>query len=645
MADDHYDVNNLNREFNSKPANTLEHTLRAYPALFLVFLYEGIQNSKEAHDFNRETLDVLPDDHKLQIDYLVDTDENTLEVIDNAGGVGGEAITTTEKFEQCFLGIDTPGEEKDNDDTAGGFGRGAATMLRVGDRFYVETRHDGTHIAAYGLAEEAKHSGASEEHVEGYLDGQGTYARIHDLDDEVIANLADADKVRQTVLTKFPTLLNDDSVEINYEVDGERIEMPDFSLSALAESAELDEEYDSELDPVTVRGHTAKVKGIRLFDARELPDDKEPPWKGILLMNSGDRDEPWMTVKQYDTVRKCRAISDGDLFGIADISEFCPEFEDAGHNGFSKNLSVSDTGLTDLLRELSRKHFSPQPNNQNIGEQARRDLNIGLAESDRLNIGEEGEANTAPVGTTTTPDRKTTSPTPTNHLTAAVPTTPEVGDTVTVTVTVENQDQIDTENLELIDISAEEILTGQTVQTPDSVSIKDGEATIDFTIRLDGRYSIEASLANADTGTIIDSTTAFFTSSDAPETATEANGGVEFVDELMWTGFGDDGPRSKAYENDDGNLVVYFNSERPEYEHASSYATTQRANNNRRALYIKWSLQAINKWILSEGKTEEFVNSDSEEDKPLSDVLNTEFARIEAKLLKQIEGKCDMRFM
>lgn len=575
-------------DFDYNLSNTVKMVLKAYKKLWHPVPFEGIQNSVDGWRHNTHT--GIIDNRPLHIKFHVDTDEQTLTWEDNAGGM------SSQKLNKSFLALDNPGEEKEDGNSGGGYGRGSVAMLALGDYFYVETRHEGSHVAATGEVlegEEVSQSEVSSEGVVGELDVQGTHVTLHDVPEQVLEGLADEDAVRQAVVEKFPGILGCEDVEIDFRVDGKRVEFPALDLASLREQAES--WTVKELDEVHAKGENRRVRNLHVVDARTI--DREIPWKGVALLKADKySDEPWMAVDIYNP-NGVRALSDEEMFAWADVSEYCPECEDAGHEGFV-HVDKADMGIKDELRELNRRHFRPDADEQReqIEEEAKQELNHLFGEhADGLGLGgSASETDGASGSGYTGPDRVRVRH-PGDDVSA--------GADVDVKIDVDAKNaNTDADKVELYHVTVRDSQTGETVETLDGETLSaDAKQTVTRTVTIpsEGRYSVTAWLREAEGERIDKSHSTLATSEETTVLPTGCTDDFDFVEDVdvaifqqAWEG------RRHVVQRDDGEgLTVYVNENWPAFAKTFDWGTKKR-NTEQKALLTRIGLEAIFEWML-----------------------------------------------
>lgn len=643
---DRIDSDDHGQQIAHDPARTLERSIDNYRNPELIPFFEWIQNGHEAL-INNKKIGAVPEDRPFRLYVSLDTETNTLVKIDNAGGVGGTKKTTEKKFIENYLGLDKPGEEKQVEETAGGYGRGATTVLSLGtDGFYVETLHRDTHVSITGDMTKAMidSNGVTEETYD-LLDESGTACVIRGVDPEIVESMAKRDRIHTAVTKKFPTLVSDDNVEIIFEIDGDEVEINDFDIDRLRDVAPLDADYPTTLPAVRKGSNEYRVKNVELFDARELPDGEEAPWEGILMMNTDQNGNLEMTVKTEYTPKNCRAVSQGEMFGICDITEFCPKYEDSAHDGLS-GIEPAELGIAELLREISREEFSTEPDDRNVKEESRRKINQKLAENSAFTIGKEPSTNTdVDNSNVESDDVEVSEPadsedveTETGPMFSATVTNraEHAGDDVTVEFTVPAEFK---NAAAVTNISVREILTNESIADFEPRDTESGGIIeVTFAAHIDGRYVITATLRD-DNGEGLGGATTFTTVGDAPTTSEEAQES-QFVDEHLFMKLGEKRRKAMVYENEDGELTLAINADRELYLKLTERSNDERVQNNIEMLFYKWGLPAIKDWMLANG-AEEFVDQRKIDTTP-EDYIADEFSEIEIELVQSIEGKSDI---
>lgn len=336
------------------------------------FLREGGQNALDAYFFRQSEGAVSSD---LELVYSVDTDERTVEIWDNSGGM------TAETLKNNFLALGNPGSEKlagtSQRDTGGSQGKGFYVMLGHAETAYIETKTDqqgrwcsGSNYFAGDIGRPA--SPRSE------LDEPGTYLRFEQVTESALDDLSDTEQVLETLETVFAFALKHDCVNITYILDGETYEPQQYNFDAIADRGAVQPESGVDLDEFVVNKTDNKVVGqienVVLIDQRELPAEFDPPWKGVALLKGGlytPDETPYYSVWEYVS-NKAEPVREGQLWGWADASSICPQAEKHGHVGFQGSNLWQDSGLLDHLLRASQNHYNSQTVEDQ--EQASRDI-------------------------------------------------------------------------------------------------------------------------------------------------------------------------------------------------------------------------------------------------------------------------------
>lgn len=345
-------------------------------------LGETAQNATDAWCENRAR-GILDENQDLVIQYLVDTERNKFEVVDNAGGMSETVYT------ENFYGLDTPSDYKQDGAAGGSYGRGIHLIATLGVngeyQMYSETHH-GEFYKSQVLKRDA---GALLQgplaDPEGHLDGQyGTYIRVDGAKSDVVNELSDWDFVESYFQMRFHGLLSRDDVRIEYVIDGEIHSPEPIDLSQFTV---LDEQDCSEFE---YKGDTYQVSNFTIYDASSA--DVEAPFKGVSMMKRNEMlGDPFMQVHHYK-VRKIPSVQQEKMFGFCDATELCPEFEDNAHNSLQSEI-LGQTGIREVLQELHDEHYRTDKSTaerSELGSQIKQGINSELSQFNDL-VGDEDE--------------------------------------------------------------------------------------------------------------------------------------------------------------------------------------------------------------------------------------------------------------
>ncbi|WP_302083575.1 ATP-binding protein [Salinibaculum rarum] len=327
-------------EIEQRIENTLQRVIDDYPTHWKGVLSEAIQNAYDAWCHNRFERGVIPESAPLKITFDIDTSANELTVTDNAGGMPESTFTTE------FIGLDTPGEEKQDGGYGGSYGRGTHVVggLSEDHLFYAETRHQGWNGALW-----VRLGQQIDDTVEVGLGTPGTTLEVKHCKPDVLADLADWSEVEAYLQDRFHGLLHHDNVTIEYTIDGETRTPAPFPINdfTIIEQGDFEFDYD---------GETYTLRNLRVYDADTA--DAEVPWTGISMMKSNKHvDQPFMRVQDYIPLSVTKRDA---FFAVCDASDLCPEYENNAHNQFQSDIP-SNTPLRGFLEEVEQEHFIGGP--------------------------------------------------------------------------------------------------------------------------------------------------------------------------------------------------------------------------------------------------------------------------------------------
>lgn len=318
--------------------NTLERVVNDYAQHWKGVIGEFIQNSYDGWCHNRFGRGNIPDDQPLHIAFEVDLAAREFKAGDNAGGMPEDV------FYYNFAGLDTPGEEKQEGDFGGSYGRGAHVIAQLGEQMYAETHHDGWRG---GTVIQDAHQMQSDPELE--IDQQGTVVEVYDCDVETLISLTEWDRVESYIQSRFHPLLQHDNVTVEYTIDGEThvVEPLDFRDFDVLWEGDIEFEH---------RNESLVLEDVTIYD--RTSGDRDIPINGVAMLKRNEHmDKPFMRVQDY----KPRQLRHADkMFGVCDASDLCPDYEDNAHNRFIGNVT-SSCGLKEKLEELERQHFIGTP--------------------------------------------------------------------------------------------------------------------------------------------------------------------------------------------------------------------------------------------------------------------------------------------
>lgn len=331
------DFNSRKHEIEQNIENTLDRVVDDYKNHWQGVLGESIQNSYDAWCTNKYDRDVLPEDHKLEIEFDIDLTERKLTVTDNAGGMPANI------FYSNFAGLDTPGDEKVSKDQGGAYGRGFHVVAGLGEKAIAETRHDGFRA---GLEVRGKYQ-AKRDDLDN-LEFQGTRVVVSDCSVQKLLQLNDREQVVDHIQARFQRLLENDDVTVILTVEGNSGAVEPIDLSGY--------EVLYEEDQVSFEhgGEKFELQDIIIY----RKEDDEIPFRGM-SMNKGNalQEGSFMRIKEYRP-RQIRHLS--KMFGYCDASDLCPEYENNAHNDLKSNI-VSSTPIKKIFEEIEREEFIGGP--------------------------------------------------------------------------------------------------------------------------------------------------------------------------------------------------------------------------------------------------------------------------------------------
>lgn len=319
--------------------NTLDRVVDDYSHHWKGVIGETLQNCFDAWCSNRFDRNVIPDDQELCIRLSPDVNKRTFISEDNAGGMPEST------FYYDFPGLDTPGEEKQDGNSGGNYGRGFHVIAQLGAEAYAETYHEGFRGSlVVRCARQAKVT------PEYNISNQGTMVKVEDADVDVLLDLTNWEQVQRYVRERFQWMIARDDVTVEYEIDGTVREITPIDLSSfdvLYEESEVTFDYG---------GEERTLENVIIYDATS--GDQSVPFEGISLLKRNEHlSDPFMRVHEYKP-RQVKHLN--KMFGFADASSLCPTYENNAHNKLKGNV-VSKTPLKEILEQLEQEHFIGTP--------------------------------------------------------------------------------------------------------------------------------------------------------------------------------------------------------------------------------------------------------------------------------------------
>ena len=334
-------------------------------------IVDALQNAVDAFGRHKKNGDI--DHDQLVVEFDIDTDENMVEVRDNAGGM------TLERFENA---TELDRSVQVDEDSVGGKGRGLWVMGGEAEKTLLETKNtegeEYTRVLYGNQYSEIKaaldeNKMVSEPEIStaimqpGELTDPiasdaplladdaptGTVLRIVGLPEPVIEKLSDPAYVRSVVNSRFPVVATDD-VEIIYRIDGEEIDGPngvDID-SVVSEQLHCEESVSFEHKDSSGRQFW-EIRNVEFYRVAE----NDIPWAGIQMCRYSEYyDGPVMVID--DTVPKNSKMGENDqeMVAFADADDLA-ELEDASHQGY-RNISVGDMPLGVVARKVYRENLS-----------------------------------------------------------------------------------------------------------------------------------------------------------------------------------------------------------------------------------------------------------------------------------------------
>ena len=342
---------------------TIQRVAKDYPGkLDTGLLREWVQNSVDGWCTNSHKRNILGGSQderpSVRIQWLVNTDEDSLVLRDNAGGMPHEVLKNR------FVGVNTPGEEKQKGGQGGSEGRGFYVIANCADFdkngiVKAETLHTSgvPKMISVNLNTGRTSGVIALDKNESHLDEMGTAIEIPKVKEDVLDQIVDADFFRQTILKWYWNLFNHCDVTATLEVDGEVVEK--IKECPFEFNSESRVDTTTEFEKFSYNGKTGVADELHLYDRSDLDfDNNKLPFDDDIQLLKGNEylDEPYMVVKEYSP-NKIPAINKNKVIGYGDVSSLCPQFEKRNHMGLSHGI-CGLSGIREKISESCQENFT-----------------------------------------------------------------------------------------------------------------------------------------------------------------------------------------------------------------------------------------------------------------------------------------------
>lgn len=383
---------------NSRLLNTLDTT---YEALWHIFPQEPPQNVADAHG-QRMASGLIPESRTVTTRFFVDTDENSVTVTDNVGGM------TPDTIHEVVTTIGETSDGKKDGNSGGSFGLGLWMMAAQTDTdnggLYIESRHEsGDDAVATVLFPTGEHYVADDgtpyadpdtvraetgvtvdRDTPAEWDHGGTLFVAEQVNPGIIKELGDWPTVQERLQYKFPTLTGPENVRLTYTIDG------------------TEHEYDApRMDEI--KGDVVEHHTDLEISKRDVPDDATidelvffnsengTPWDGIpLLKTQPHTNRPYLVVDDYKPEDASLINNSGGFISAyARVDTACDvhNLEDGAHEGVQFNLSnhtnIADkaTGIhREIIKNEIQKYSPPEHEFSEVANEAASELRRVMAD-------------------------------------------------------------------------------------------------------------------------------------------------------------------------------------------------------------------------------------------------------------------------
>lgn len=580
-------------------ANSIQRIRSDYNQPWVGLLRETIQNSTDGWGFNKLQLNI-PESQDLKIEFILDTENHELVIKDNAGGMDYDT------FHDNLLAIDNPSDDKADGRGAGSYGRGFWVIMSCGTEAELETHHTS---GIFTSAVNVKGMYKTIETVDVPKLGsgeQGTFYRIKNVREDDMTYLSDWDYIESVLIENFTPLLNDDTITVEYTIDGETHIPVAPDLDKLRQEYAICEE--SELEPFTYHGESHKVLDFVMVDATKM--DEEAPWAGITLFKGNDYlDYPFMKVDFYKP-RVPSVSNPTKMFGWCDASDICRPREngDTLENNAHDNIQLEKKGekmnIRSKVYDVHDAYFKDKYNTEQKTEllnSVQNSVNSLLGTTDVFNS--FSNPNGSGTGRGPTGPRNPSSPNLSFLRCKTDKYKAEIGEDITLGIEVNPTKNLDYEWYEITNIQVEH--NDDVVYEISSIMTKlvenePLEQILDiFTSEEEGKYVFSAKIRGysetEEEMDVIDESTATFIVGDVKkdkDVKKNSEGSVEFISEVS-TFLNPDAGKAYVRPSNEGGLRLNVNTGWPGFVEAKETLRGDAFEAEQKRLFTDWGIEAV----------------------------------------------------
>lgn len=596
--------------------NTVEMIRSDYTEPWIGVIRETIQNSVDGYGVNLDN-GVIPKSRDLVVRFEVDTSDDSLLITDNAGGMSRTVM------EENLVAIDNPSEEKSKGEGAGSYGRGFWVIVSCGEWTEVEVQHEGstyaTEVSRGGTYDDIKNIGRRKQG----FDGSGTTYRIHDVIEGDMEKLSDPDAVRNALIRNFTPLLLDDSIHIEYVINGDKIEISPPNIYEMENENLLREE--EEVREFEYRGETHALENLKLIESTDMDD---VPWTGVMLYKGNKYlDYPFMKVDNYKPHGLPSMRSPPKMFGWCDASDVCRDRDDEvgtlesnSHNEIQLQNLGDKTGLRSLIDEVHDNHFKTEystKEKREMLENVQQDVNNILSDVESIeDMGQETDE--GPEGEGETETNSVTLPFLKCITSGQVV---DAGEDVNLIVQINPEDNLAYDAYDLYDIKVKRVdqddetiaaqMPSLEIDLQENTPVERNLGTVSFDE--EGKYRFSAKIRgkpNRIVQSLPDPTdtagrTFYVGERPEPDTSTpsesekeEGETNVEFVKDIEYYNSARGDRKAYASKDEDGGIRVHLNLAWPEVERIEEEYSGDAFEEKQRELFVRWSLESVrNMWM------------------------------------------------
>lgn len=326
-------------------SRVLELFVRSYCEVWRALIREVLQNSGDAQGQNVDD-GVIPEDREVNVVFNVNTDNNNVEVSDNAGGMLKEVLSK--------IVVSLAGTTKEDVGSGGGqFGIGLWILAYLCDEedggLYIETKHEetGDCVAAVlypdGKCMELENGSrfgdpeVVQEQVNLDIESTtpreweegGTFLKLDNVKDEHMEKLSNMEMAEEEMYDKFAIL--SDQFNVEYNVDDKTYEFDPTTWDDFKGEVIRTEEGTLEVSGEDCDGVIDKLVFF------EVESDEGVPWGNNipLVKTRPGFDNPHMIVRDFNVPGASSVVSeDGGLAAYAVVDSLADDYEKIDHASF-----------------------------------------------------------------------------------------------------------------------------------------------------------------------------------------------------------------------------------------------------------------------------------------------------------------------